>query len=105
VNAGVSAYVADGLQMARVRPIIDVAIARFREYQALRDELEVTRNQLADRKRIDQAKAMLMKSRGMNEDQAYRAMRKMAMDRGQRIGEVAANIIAVLGLLEGDGHG
>jgi len=105
VNAGVSAYVADGLQMSRVRPIIDVAIARFREYQALRDELEVTRNQLADRKRIDQAKAILMKTRGMNEDQAYHAMRKMAMDRGQRLGEVAANIIAVLSLLEGDGHG
>lgn len=105
VSAGVSAYVADGLQTARVRPIIDVAIARFREYQALRNELEATRTQLVERKRIDQAKAVLIKTRGMSEEQAYHAMRRMAMDRGQRLGEVAANILAVMNLLEGERHG
>lgn len=103
VQAGVSAYVAGSLQAGRVKPIIDVAIARFREYQALRNELEVTRHQLAERQRIDQAKTLLMKSRGLSEEQAYKAMRKMAMDRGQRLGEVAANILAVLNMLEGSG--
>ncbi len=101
VQAGVSAYVAGGVKADRVRPIVDVAIARFREYHALRSELEATRHQLADRKRIDQAKLMLMKSRGLSEEEAYKALRKLAMDRGQRLGEVATNVLAVLQLLEG----
>jgi two-component system, response regulator / RNA-binding antiterminator len=101
VRAGVSAYVVDGLNPARVKPIVDVAIARFREFQALRQELQETRSQLADRKQIDRAKGLLMKHRDMDEQQAYQAMRKMAMDRGQRLGEVANNIIAVLELLGG----
>ncbi len=100
VRAGVSAYVVDGLNPARVKTIVDVAIARFREYQALRCELEDTRVQLADRKQIDRAKGLLMKHREMDEQQAYHAMRKMAMDRGQRLAEVASNIIAVLEMLE-----
>jgi response regulator NasT len=100
MRAGVSAYVVDGLNPARVKTIVDVAIARFREYQALRRELEETRTQLADRKQVDRAKGLLMKHRAMDEQQAYHAMRKMAMDRGQRLGEVAANIIAVLEMLE-----
>lgn len=101
VRAGVSAYVVDGLNPARVKPIVDVAIARFREFQALRQELQETRTQLADRKQIDRAKGLLMKHRDLDEQQAYQAMRKMAMDRGQRLGEVANNIIAVLELLGG----
>lgn len=101
VRAGVSAYVVDGLNPARVKNIVDVAIARFREYQALRQELQTARIQLADRKQIDRAKGLLMKHRDMDEEQAYRAMRKMAMDRGQRLAEVASNIIAVFELLEG----
>jgi two-component system, response regulator / RNA-binding antiterminator len=100
MRAGVSAYVVDGLNPARVKTIVDVAIARFREYQALRRELEETRTQLADRKQIDRAKGLLMKHREMDEQQAYHAMRKMAMDRGQRLAEVAGNIIAVLEMLE-----
>ena len=99
VRAGVSAYVVDGLNPSRVKPIVDVAIARFREFQALRQELQETRTQLADRKQIDRAKGLLMKHRGLDEQQAYQAMRKMAMDRSQRLGEVASNIIAVLELL------
>lgn len=99
VRAGVSAYVVDGLNPSRVKPIVDVAIARFREFQALRQELQETRSQLADRKQIDRAKGLLMKQRGLDEQEAYAAMRKMAMDRGQKIGEVANNIIAVLELL------
>lgn len=101
MRAGVSAYVVDGLNPARVKTIVDVAIARFREYHALRRELEETRTQLADRKQIDRAKGLLMKHRDLNEEQAYKAMRKMAMDRGQRLAEVANNIIAVLTLIDG----
>ncbi len=100
VRAGVSAYVVDGLNPSRVKPIVDVAIARFREFQALRQELQETRSQLADRKQIDRAKGLLMKQRGLDEQQAYNAMRKMAMDRGQRLAEVASNIIAVFDLLD-----
>lgn len=99
MRAGVSAYVVDGLNPARVKTIVDVAVARFREFQALRRELEETRTQLADRKQIDRAKGLLMKQRGLDEQQAYNAMRKMAMDRGQRLAEVASNIIAVFDLL------
>jgi len=83
-----------------VKAIVDVAIARFREYQALRRELQETRTQLAGRKRIDRAKGLLMKHRKLDEEEAYKAMRKMAMDRGQRLAEVANNIIAVLEMLD-----
>ena len=100
MRAGVSAYVVDGLNPSRVKTIVDVAIARFREYQALRRELEETRSQLADRKQIDRAKGLLMKHRSLSEEQAYNAMRKMAMDRSQRLAEVASNIIAVFALLD-----
>lgn len=100
MRAGVSAYVVDGLNPARVKTIVDVAIARFREYQALRRELEATRTQLADRKQIDRAKGLLMKHRNLSEDEAYNAMRKMAMDRSQKLAEVASNIIAVMALLD-----
>jgi len=101
MRAGVSAYIVDGLNPTRVKTIVDVAVARFREFHALRRELEETRSQLADRKQIDRAKGLLMKQRGLDEQQAYHAMRKMAMDRGQRLAEVAANIIAVFELLDG----
>ncbi len=98
VRAGVSAYVVDGLHAGRLKPIMDVAIARFREFQALREELEQTRGKLLDRRDVDKAKGLLMR-RGMNEDEAYKALRKMAMDRNIRIGEAARNVIAVTELL------
>lgn len=101
VRAGVSAYVVDGLNPSRVKSIMAVAVARFREFQALRGELEKTRNQLADRTVLDEAKAILMKQKHMTEEEAYHAMRKMAMDRGQRITDVARNIISVMNLLNG----
>ena len=100
MRAGVSAYVVDGLQTTRVKSIIDVAIARFREYQALRRELEKTRTELADRKVLDRAKGLLMKRRKVTEEQAYHAIRKMAMDRSQRVIDVARNIIAVMELID-----
>lgn len=99
MRAGVSAYVVDGLNPARIKSIMDVAVARFREFQALRSELEKTRNQLADRRLLDEAKSLLMKQKNMTEEQAYHAIRKMAMDRGQRMVDVAKNIISVMNLL------
>jgi len=99
MRAGVSAYVVDGLQAGRIKSIMDVAVARFREFQALKTELEKTRNQLADRKILDEAKSLLMKQKNMTEEEAYHAIRKMAMDRSQRMVDVAKNIISVMNLL------
>lgn len=99
VRAGVSAYVVDGLHAQRVRPIVEVALARFREFQALRRELEVTRGKLEERKLVEKAKGLLMRQRGYDEEQAYQALRKLAMDRNQRLVEVARNVIDVLELL------
>lgn len=96
MRAGVSAYVVDGLNTDRVRSIVDVAIARFREYHAMRRELEKARNELADRKLIDRAKGLLMNAKSITEQQAYSVLRKMAMDGGQRIADVAKNVITVL---------
>lgn len=100
VRAGVSAYVVGSMNAQRVQPILDVAIARFREFQALRNELEKTRSELADRKLIDRAKALLIKQKKISEDDAYQAMRKMAMQRSQRLVDVARNIISVMEMLE-----
>lgn len=100
VRAGVSAYIVDGLSPARLKPIMDVAIARFREFQALRNELEDTRSKLADRKDIDKAKGFLMRQKGLSEEAAYNALRKLAMDRNQKIGEVARILIAAADLLD-----
>lgn len=99
VGAGVSAYVVDGMSPSRLRPILDVAIARFREYQALRQELEETKTKLADRKDVDKAKGILMQRKGMGEDEAYAALRKMAMDRNIKIGDAARTLIAAAELL------
>ena len=99
IRAGVSAYVVDGLNPERVRSIVDVAVARFREFQALRNELQQTRTRLADQQVIDKAKALLIQHRQMDEDEAYHAMRKLAMDRSQKLVDVANDIVSVLGLL------
>jgi response regulator NasT len=99
IKAGVSAFVVDGLEVERVLPVIDVAIARFREYQAMRNDLKETRTQLSNRKTIDRAKGILMKLRGFSEDEAYKAMRKQAMDRNKRVVEVAQGIIETADLL------
>jgi response regulator NasT len=98
VQAGVSAYVVDGLSRERIMPIVEVAIARFREFEALRQELQDTRNQLADRKVIDKAKGVLMQRKGLSEDDAYKLLRKAAMDRNLRVAEVARTLLALEGL-------
>lgn len=99
VRAGVSAYVVDGLKARSVRPIVEVAIARFREFQALRSELETTRTRLEDRKVIERAKGLLMRRRGVGEEEAYRLLRKTAMDRNARIADVARHLIEMAELL------
>ncbi|MDT4291938.1 ANTAR domain-containing protein [Methylomonas sp. MO1] len=95
IKAGVSAYIVDGLDPKRIKAIIDIAIARFKEQQALKDELKKTKTQLEDRKLVDRAKAILIKSQGYTEDQAYHALRKLAMDRNIAIGEMAKNVISM----------
>lgn len=99
IRAGVSAYVVDGLSAHRIKALLEVAITRFAEQQALRQELEKARTSLAERKLIDRAKGVLMQRRGLNEEEAYQMLRKLAMDRGQRLPEVAQNLIAYADLL------
>ncbi|OGS91134.1 MAG: histidine kinase [Gallionellales bacterium GWA2_60_18] len=99
IRAGVSAYVVDGLKSERLRPIMDVAMARFNEFQSMRRNLENAENQLAGRKEIERAKGILMKQRGWSEDEAYQAMRKMAMDKGMKLPELSRQIISMADLL------
>lgn len=99
LRAGVSAYIVDGLSPQRLEPIMDVAIARFQEYQQLRQELDVATKKLSDRVAVDRAKGILMKARGLDEDAAYKALRKLAMDRGKSLGEVAGEVIEMAKLL------
>lgn len=99
VRAGVSAYVVDGLAQARIKPIMDVAVARFREYQALREDLAKAQNSLADRKLIDRAKGILMQQKKLREDEAYQLLRKAAMDNNEKIVDVARKLIEVSKLL------
>lgn len=100
IRAGVSTYVADGMSPERVKPLIQVAVARFREFQALRSELQKTKDELADRKLIEKAKGLLMKNRGFSEDQAYHAMRKLAMERNQRLADTAKSVIEVFEMMD-----
>ncbi|SEM36052.1 response regulator receiver and ANTAR domain protein [Halomonas caseinilytica] len=100
LKSGVSAYVVDGLVPGRVKAVMEVAIARFESFQSMRRELDQARTQLAERKRIERAKGLLMKHQDCDEPQAYRMLRKLAMDRGQRIGDVANNVIDILEQLE-----
>lgn len=100
IRAGVSACVIGEADVARRLPsIMEVAIARFRERQALRRELEEARSRLAERKVIEKAKGLLMQRKGLTEEQAYRMLRKLAMDRNQRLAEVAGAVISVMELL------
>ncbi|WP_347985846.1 ANTAR domain-containing protein [Methylomonas sp. AM2-LC] len=100
IKAGVSAYIVDGLEPKRLKAIIDIAIARFNEHKELKDELKKTKTQLEDRKLIDRAKAILIKSQAYTEEQAYQSLRKLAMDRGISLGEMAKNVIAMAELFK-----
>ncbi len=95
IAAGVSAYVVDGLQPTRLKSLLEVAIVHFEEHQALKQELRKTRAQLADRCDVDRAKLMLMERRGLDEQQAFELLRKIAMDRKIRIGDAARAVIDI----------
>ena len=99
VAAGVSAYIVSGLSAERIRPILDVAMARFQHEQALRQELADTKTELQNRKIIDKAKGLLMQRQGLNEQAAFEKMRKTAMDKGLKLAEVAQRMLDVADLL------
>ena len=99
VAAGVTAYIVAGLETARIRPILDVALARFEHEQALRAELDSARTELRERKTIERAKGLLMQRQGLSEPEAYARLRKTAMDKGLRLYEVAQRMLDVIDLL------
>ena len=99
VEAGVSAYIVDGLKKERVKPILDMAVSRFRAYSRLTNELEAARNELAERKTIERAKGILMKTRGITEDEAYRLLRKTAMNQSRKLIEVAQSLVIASNVL------
>ena len=101
VAAGVAAYVIEGLAPSRVRAVIDVAVARFRSFEALRAELRDAQSALIDRKAIERAKGILMRTRRLSEEDAYRTLRRLAMDQGKRLAEVAESVISVSSVLKG----
>ena len=100
MTAGISAYVVKGLPIERFATLFDLAIARFEEDQRLRAEIRDARSQLADRKAIERAKGFLMKHKACDEEQAYRLLRRMAMDRNLKLREVAEQVIAIGALLD-----
>ena len=99
MRAGVSAYVVDGLKADRIQPLVEVAMARFEEYRDLKRERDEATRKLSDRITIDRAKGVLMKARGIDEDAAYNALRKLAMDRGQSLFDVASDVLAMAKIL------
>ena len=94
LEAGVAAYVMEGLGPDRLRPVLDVTIRQFRAHQALRAQLAEARSTLAERQAVDRAKQQLMRERGWSEPEAYRRLRRMAMDRGMKLPDLAASLLA-----------
>ncbi|MEZ5721466.1 MAG: ANTAR domain-containing protein [Paracoccaceae bacterium] len=99
IEAGVSAYVVDGMQPERMKPILDAAVTRFNMFQRMRTELETTKRALEERKVIDRAKGLVMKAKGLGEDEAYALLRKTAMDQNKRVADVAQALVTAAGLL------
>lgn len=93
IRAGVTSYVVKGIDPARLKPILQVAIARFEEHQTLRRDLSDAQTQLAERKLIERAKGLVMKQKGIDEDAAYRLLRKLAMDRNAKLADVAEQVL------------
>jgi two-component system, response regulator / RNA-binding antiterminator len=100
VDAGVSAYVVDGLRKERVKPILDVTISRFNAFDRLQSELRAAKAALEDRKIIEQAKRILMRQRGCSEDDAYVLLRRTAMNQNRKMTELASSLVAAVALLE-----
>lgn len=104
VHAGVAAYVVDGLSVKRVRPVLEVALTRFEVMQGMRTDLAKAQADLAARKSIERAKGLIMKERGLDENEAYKVLRKLAMDSGRPLAAVAADLIAYANVLKGGGQ-
>jgi response regulator NasT len=100
VDAGVSAYIVDGFRKERIKSIIDLCISRFNAFARLQDELERTKTALEERKVIDRAKGILMKAKGLSEEEAYVLMRSTAMREKKKIAEIAQSIITASELLK-----
>jgi response regulator NasT len=100
VEAGVSAYIVDGLRKERVKAILDMAVSRFHAFNQLHDELERVRQELEERKLIERAKGILMKERGLTEEAAYGLLRKAAMNENRRVAEVAQSVVTAARLLK-----
>lgn len=100
IEAGVSAYIVDGLKKERVKPIVDMTISRFRAFARLKEELEQTRTQLEERKTVDRAKGILMRLKGLDEEKAYALLRRTAMNEKKRIVDIAQSIITAAELLK-----
>jgi response regulator NasT len=99
LRAGVSAYVVAGLTPQRLAPVLQVAIARFEQENVLRAQLEDAQSQLSARKTIERAKGILMEQSGLTEEAAHRRLRRLAMDRGQKLADMAERIIEACDLL------
>ena len=100
VEAGVSAYIVDGLRKERVKPILDLCISRFNAFARLQDELDRARSALEDRKVIDRAKGILMKVKGLTEEEAYVLLRSTAMREKKKISEIAQSILTASEMLK-----
>jgi response regulator NasT len=100
VEAGVSAYIVDGLKKERIKPLLDLCISRFNAFAKLQDELDRAKSALEDRKVIDRAKGILMKMKGFTEEEAYVLMRSTAMREKKKIGEIAQSILTASEMLK-----
>jgi response regulator NasT len=100
VDAGVSAYIVDGLKKERIKSILDLCISRFNAFSRLQSELEQTKSALEERKVIDRAKGILMKAKNLSEEQAYALLRKTAMNENRKIAEVAQSVVTAAELLK-----
>lgn len=99
VEAGVSAYVVDGLKKERVKPILDMAVSRFNAFSKLRQELAEAKSALEERKTIERAKGILMKMRGLSEEEAFVLLRQTAMNEKKKLSEIAQSVVTAAGLL------
>ncbi|KQV13968.1 two-component system response regulator [Rhizobium sp. Root1203] len=99
VEAGVSAYIVDGLKKERVKPILEMAVSRFNAFSRLQRELADAKSALEERKIIDRAKGILMKMRGLSEEEAFALLRQTAMNEKKKIAEIAQSVVTAAGLL------
>lgn len=100
VDAGVSAYIVDGLKKERVSVILEMTVSRFRAFDKLRAELDQVKSALKERKAIDRAKGFLMRTKGLDEDAAYKLLRQTAMRQSRKIADVAESLLSTIDLLD-----